>query len=146
MAVKKIPDGYGTVTPYLVVSDAAKLLDFIKAAFGAKELFRMNGPNGRIAHAEAQIGTSRVMVGEPMEPGRDTKAMLHLYVEDCDELYGAALKAGATSDRAPANQFYGDRSAGVRDPFGNFWYISTHVEDVSEEEMTKRMQAMANAK
>ena len=146
MAVKKIPDGYGTVTPYLVVSDAARLMDFIKEAFGAKELFRMNGPNGRIAHAEAQIGTSRVMMGEPMEPGKETKAMLHLYVEDCDSMYGAALNAGATSDRAPANQFYGDRSAGVKDPFGNYWYVSTHVEDVSEEEMERRMQQMATAK
>ena len=146
MAVKKIPEGYGTVTPYLVVSDAAKLLDFIKSAFGAQELFRMEGPNGRIAHAEAQIGTSRVMVGEPMEPGRDTRAMLHLYVEDCDAMYAAALDAGATSDRVPADQFYGDRSAGVKDPFGNYWYVSTHVEDVSPEEMERRMQQMATAK
>jgi PhnB protein len=146
MAVKKIPEGYGTVTPYLVVKDAAKLMDFIKAAFGAQELFRMDGPDGRVAHAEAQIGTSRVMMGSPMEPGKETKAMLHLYVEDCDAMYEQALKAGATTDRAPADQFYGDRSAGVKDPFGNYWYVSTHVEDVSPEEMERRMQKMATAK
>jgi PhnB protein len=143
MAVKPIPDGYTTVTPYLVVSDAGTLMQFVKDAFGATELGRMNGPDGRIAHAEAKIGTGRVMMGSSPTPGSETKAMLHLYVEDCDAMFHRAVAAGATIEREPATQFYGDRSGGVRDPFGNFWYISTHVEDVSVEEMSRRFEAMS---
>jgi uncharacterized glyoxalase superfamily protein PhnB len=138
---KPIPEGYATVTPYLCVSNAAKLIDFLKQAFDAELKFKMDGPGGRIMHAEMTIGDSRIMLGQP-EPGQETHAMLHLYLPDADATYKRALAAGATSVREPADQFYGDRSAGVRDEFGNQWYIATHVEDVSEEEMERRMAKM----
>jgi len=133
-----IPAGYATVTPYLCVADAAKLIEFLKQAFDAQLLFKMDGPGGGIMHAEMKLGDSRIMLGQP-EPGKETNAMIHLYMPDTDASYKRALAAGATSVREPADQFYGDRSAGVRDQFGNQWYIATHVEDVSEEEMGRRM-------
>ena len=136
-----VPPGYATVTPYLCVADAAKLIEFLKQAFDAQLLFKMDGPGGRIMHAEMTIGDSRIMLAQP-EPGKETHAMLHLYMPDTDASYKRALAAGATSVREPADQFYGDRSAGVRDQFGNQWYIATHVEDVSEEEMQRRMAKM----
>jgi PhnB protein len=136
-----VPSGYATVTPYLCVADAAKLIEFLKQAFDAQLLFKMDGPGGRIMHAEMTIGDSRIMLGQPA-PGQETHAMIHLYLPDTDAFYARAIAAGATSVREPADQFYGDRSAGVRDPFGNQWYIATHVEDVSEEEMGRRMAAM----
>jgi PhnB protein len=138
---KPIPEGYTTVTPYLCVSDAAKLIDFLKQAFDAQLLFKMDGPGGRIMHAEMTIGDSRIMLGQP-EPGKETHAMIHLYMPDADASYKRALAAGATSVREPADQFYGDRSGGVRDEFGNQWYIATHVEDVTPEEMDRRMAKM----
>ena len=136
-----VPAGYATVTPYLCVTDAAKLIAFLKQAFGAQLIFKMDGPGGRIMHAEMTIGDSRIMLAQP-EPGKETNAMIHLYLPEVDAVYARALAAGATSVREPADQFYGDRSAGVRDQFGNQWYIATHVEDVSEEEMARRMAAM----
>jgi uncharacterized glyoxalase superfamily protein PhnB len=136
-----VPAGYATVTPYLCVADAAKLIEFLKQAFDAQLLFKMDGPGGRIMHAEMTIGDSRIMLAQP-EPGKETYAMIHLYLPDTDAVYARALAAGATSVREPADQFYGDRSAGVRDQFGNQWYIATHVEDVSQEEMERRMAAM----
>jgi PhnB protein len=142
MAVNYMPEGYGSVTPYLTVKNVEKLITFIKTAFDGKELFRMNGPDGRVAHAEMQIGTSRVMMGESPE-GRVMNAMLCLYVPDCDAVYQKALAAGATSTREMADQFYGDRTGGVKDMTGNEWFISTHIEDVSEEEMEKRMASAA---
>jgi PhnB protein len=136
-----VPAGYATVTPYLCVTDAGKLIEFLKQAFDAQLLFKMDGPGGRIMHAEMTIGDSRIMLAQP-EPGKETNAMIHLYLPDVDAVYKRALAAGATSVREPADQFYGDRSAGVRDQFGNHWYIATHVEDVSEEEMQRRMAKM----
>ena len=136
-----IPPGYATVTPYLCVSDAAKLIKFLTQAFDAKLILKMDGPDGRIMHAEMTIGDSRIMLGQPA-PGQETHAMIHLYMPDTDAIYKRALAAGATSVREPADQFYGDRSAGVRDEFGNQWYIATHIEDVSEEEMERRMAKM----
>jgi len=136
-----IPPGYTTVTPYLCVTDPAKLIDFLTQAFDAKLIFKMDGPGGRIMHAEMTIGDSRIMLGQP-EPGKETNAMIHLYLPDADGFYARAIAAGATSVREPADQFYGDRSAGVRDQFGNQWFIATHVEDVSQEEMERRMAAM----
>ena len=136
-----VPPGYTTVTPYLCVSDAAKLIDFLKQAFDAQLLFKMDGPGGRIMHAEMTIGDSRIMLAQPA-PGQETHAMIHLYLPDVDAFYARAIAAGATSVREPADQFYGDRSGGVRDQFGNQWYIATHVEDVSQEEMERRMAAM----
>ncbi len=141
MAVHYIPEGYGTVTPYLVVKDAENLMRFIETVLGGKEVLRMNGPDGRIAHAEMMIGDSKVMMGESPE-GKLMPAMLNVYVPDCDAVYKKALAAGGISVREPADQFYGDRTAGVNDPFGNQWFVSTHIEDVSEEETQRRMNAM----
>jgi uncharacterized glyoxalase superfamily protein PhnB len=141
MAVKPIPDGYHTVTPYLVVEGAAKLIDFLKQAFGAEEIFRMPGPGGQIGHAEVRIGDSVIMMSDATAEYRPMPSMIHLYVNDADAFYKRALQAGATSLREPADQFYGDRTAGVKDPVGNQWYIATHKEDVSFEELEKRAKA-----
>ncbi len=143
MSVKTPPAGYHTVTPYLTVPGVAALLDFLKKAFGAREIERMERPGGGIIHAEVTIGDSKVMMGEPMQEAKATPASLYLYLEDVDAVYKRALAAGATSLREPANQFYGDRVAGVKDPSGNEWYIATRVEDVAPEEMMKRFEAMA---
>ena len=140
MGVNPIPEGYHTVTPYLVVEGAATVLDFVKEAFGAEETFRMDMPGGKIGHAEAKIGDSIVMMGDAGEENPAMPAMIHLYVDDCDATYERALAAGGTTVREPENQFYGDRSAGVRDSTGNLWWIATHVEDVPEEELAKRME------
>lgn len=145
MGVNPIPEGYRTVTPYLVVEGAATVLDFVKEAFGAEEKFRMDMPNGKIGHAETKIGDSIVMMGDAGEEHPAMPAMIHLYVDDCDATYESALAAGATSEREPTDQFYGDRSAGVRDSTGNLWWIATHVEDVPEDEMAKRMEAATAA-
>ncbi len=140
MGVNPIPEGYRTVTPYLVVEGAATVLDFVKQAFGAEEKFRMETPDGKIGHAEAKIGDSIVMMGDAGEEHPAMPAMIHLYVEDCDTTYERALAAGGASEREPTDQFYGDRSAGVRDSTGNLWWIATHVEDVPEDELTKRIE------
>jgi len=139
-----IPKGYHTVTPYLTVSGAANVIDFMKKAFGAKELFRFPGPNGTVAHAEVQIGDSMIMIGDAGPQFPPMPAKIHLYVEDCDRYYKQALAAGATSVREMQDQFYGDRNGAVKDSAGNEWWISTHVEDVSSEEMQRRMAAMKN--
>ncbi len=143
MAVKPIPEGYHTVTPYLVGPGMSKLIDFLKQAFDAKEIMRMARPDGAIMHAEVRIGNSPVMMGEPQGDQKPLPAMLYLYVNDTDATYKRALQAGGTSIMEPSNQFYGDRNGAVRDPCGNQWYIATHVEDVPPEEMAKRAQAAA---
>ena len=137
MAVKPIPDGYHSVTPYLMVQGVAALIDFLKQAFGADEVFRMPRPDGAIMHAEVKIGDSMIMMGEhqPM-PGS-----IYLYVNDADAVYQRALQAGATTMMEPGDQFWGDRQAGIKDPVGNFWWIATHKEDVSPEELAKRAEA-----
>lgn len=140
MAVKAIPDGYHSVTPMLVVKGAAKLIDFMKEAFGAQEAFRMPSPSGEIMHAEVKIGDSIVMLNDAMRQA-PASTSLFLYVTDVDRVYQDALKAGATSLSAPANMFWGDRMAQVQDPFGNQWGIATHVEDVPTQEMEKRAAA-----
>jgi uncharacterized glyoxalase superfamily protein PhnB len=138
MAVKPIPDGYHSITPYLVVNGAAQLIDFARQAFAAQELLRMPGPGNTIGHAEIKIGDSIVMLADA-NPGHPPRpANLMLYVPNVDEVYRRALAAGGTSEREPADQFYGDRSAGVRDGAGNFWWIATHVEDVPPEELARR--------
>jgi PhnB protein len=139
--VKPIPDGYHTVTPYLVVKGAAELIEFMKHAFGAEEIMRHATPEGGIMHAEVQIGDSRIMLGEACGEFRPMPAMIHLYVNDADAVYRAALGAGGTSLREPADQFYGDRSAGVKDAWGNQWWIATHKEDISPEEIKRRSEA-----
>jgi PhnB protein len=143
MAVKPVPDGYHTVTPYLIVDGAQELLSFVKKAFGAEETVLMAGPDGSVGHAEVRIGDSIVMLADATKQSPALAAMLHLYVEDCDAAYQRALDSGAESVREPKDEFYGDRMAGVRDRFGNQWYVATHVEDLSEEEVAKRAQDLA---
>jgi PhnB protein len=138
--VKAKPDGYRTVTPYLVVPDAAKLIDFTIKAFDGKQVRRHNMPDGKVAHAEVAIGDSMVMIGNSGDQWPGLKAGIHLYVDDVDAVYRRALAAGATSEREPADQMYGDRSAGVKDFAGNSWWLATHIEDVSDEEMSRRAQ------
>jgi len=138
MPVKPVPEGYHTVTPYLVVPGAAGVIDFLKKAFGAEETTRMAGPDGKVAHAEVKIGDSIVMLGEASEQWQPMPAMLYLYLPDVDAVYQRALDAGGESVKKPENQFYGDRSAMVKDSAGNLWGIATHVEDVPPEEMEKR--------
>lgn len=142
--VKPIPDGYHSVTPYLVVDGAAKLIDFAKQAFGAEEMFRMPAPQDTIGHAEIRIGDSVVMLADAGPENPPRPANLLLYVDDCDSTYRKALAAGGTSEREPTDQFYGDRTAGV-DACGIRWWIHTHVEDVSPEEMEKRVAAAAQS-
>ncbi len=141
MAIKPIPEGFHTVTPYLVTQDVGKLLDFIQQAFDGKVTERMEGPNGTIGHAEVRIGDSVVMLGEASGRWKPTTAAIYLYVHDTDATYKRALQSGATSAMEPTDQFYGDRNAGVQDPAGNFWWIATHVEDVAPDEMKKRAEA-----
>jgi PhnB protein len=137
-AVKPIPEGYHAVTPYLVVPDVSKIIEFAKATFGAEVLFQMPSPNGGIAHAELQIHDSRVMVGMPMGANKFTTSTLYVYVPDVDATFKRAVQAGGTSVNEPTNQFYGDRNGSVKDAAGNTWLIGTHVEDVSPEELAKR--------
>ena len=139
MPVKPIPDGYHSITPYLVVHGAAGIIEFAKQAFDAQEILRMPGPNGTVGHAEFRVGDSVVMIADAGSEHAQRPANLMLYVPDVDAVYERALKAGGISEREPSNQFYGDRSAGVSDPAGNRWWIATHVEDVSAEEMQRRM-------
>jgi PhnB protein len=142
MAVKSIPDGYHSVTPYLVIQGASKLIDFLKQAFEAEETERIASPDGTIMHAEVRIGDSVIMMGDAMGEFNPMPGMVHLYVNDADATYQRALHAGATSMRELENQFYGDRSAGVKDAFGNVWWIATHIEDVSPEELKRRVEAL----
>ena len=141
MAVKAIPDGYHTITPYVVVEGAAKFIEFLAQAFGAKVKERMDRPDGKVAHAEVWLGDSILMLGETTPQAKPQSAGIYLYVPDVDATYGSALAAGATSEAEPANQFYGDRNARVRDAWGNSWAMATHVEDVPPEEMMRRAQA-----
>lgn len=146
MAVKPIPDGYHSITPYLCVAGAAQALEFYKKAFGAEELFRMEAPGGKIGHAEMKIGDSILMMADeyPEMNFRGPKALggsplgLMVYVKDVDSQLKTAVAAGAKVIRPLQNQFYGDRSATVEDPYGHVWTIATHVEDVSLEEMRRR--------
>ena len=150
MAVKSVPDGYHTVTPYLIINGAAQALEFYKRAFGATELLRMADPQGRVGHAEIKIGDSMVMLAdEHHEMGHrgprtlgGTSVSILLYVPDVDTVFDRAIKAGAKSQRPVADQFYGDRMGTLEDPFGHVWTIGTHIEDVSAEEMKRRMAAL----
>ena len=136
--VKPIPDGYHTLTPFLTVHGAAQLIDFLKQAFDAQEHSRTARPDGTVMHADLQLGDSRLMVAEATEQWKASPAGLYVYVPDTDATYRRALEAGATSLMEPGDQFYGDRNAGVKDAFGNSWWIATHVEDVAPEEMARR--------
>jgi PhnB protein len=141
MAVKARPDGYHAVTPYLVVDGAASLIDFLAEVFDAREAERLAAPGGRIGHAEMRIGDSVVMLADSHGEREPLRMMLHIYVDDADAVYQRALVAGATSVQAPADQFYGDRSGGVKDRFGNLWWIATHIKDVPPAELKRRAQA-----
>lgn len=138
--VNYMPEGYSNVTPYLVVEGADKLIDFMTQAFGAKERMRMPGPGGLIGHAEMQLGDSVIMLGDSRttDNNRVATAMVHLYVEDADATFKNALAAGAKVDQDLETKFYGDRGGSVIDPWGNIWWMSTHVEDVAPEEMEQR--------
>jgi PhnB protein len=141
MAVKPIPAGYHSITPYLVAAGASKLIDFLKQAFDAKEVERMATPDGTIRHAELKIGDLMLMLSEGSAEWKPMPCALYLYVTDADTTYRRALAAGGTSLNEPTNQFYGDRGGGIKDPSGNTWWIGTHVEDVSREEMMRRAEA-----
>src|SRR5262245_7430524 len=151
MSVKPIPEGYHSLTPYLSIQGAEKAREFYKKAFGAVEVMRMPGPDGKIGHAEIKIGDSHLMLADeyPQMGFRSPKALggspvgLMLYVENVDEVVSKAVGAGAKLTRPVENQFYGDRSGCLEDPFGHTWFVSTHVEDVSMEELKKRAAAMA---
>ena len=140
MAVEPIPAGHHTVTPYMVVEDVPRLVEFLKDAFGATELECIEGPDGRVMHAQIRIGDSMIMMGQANENFPPLTSAIYLYVIDTDATYKQALEAGGDSLMEPADQFYGDRNAGVKDPCGNLWWIATHVEDVSSEEIARRAQ------
>ena len=137
MSVKPIPGGYHTLTPYLMVEGAGKQIDFVKQAFEAIEVERMNGPDNTVGHAAVRIGDSVMMMSDARGEWKPMPGAIYLYVKDADATYKLALQAGATSLMEPADQFYGDRSAGVKDPVGNYWWIATHKEDLSAEELRK---------
>ena len=150
---KPVPDGYHTATPYLIVKEAAQAIEFYKRAFGAAELMRMPGPGGKIMHAEIKIGDSPIMLADefpamdalsPQTIGGSPISLL-LYVDNVDAMLSQAVSAGAKVDRPVVNQFYGDRSGTLTDPFGHKWTIATHIEDVSPEEMQRRLEAMAKS-
>ena len=138
MAVKPVPDGFHTVTPYLVCAGVAGVIDFLKSGLGAVEIERTTDETGRVMHAQLRIGDSMIMMGETMPGFPPLTAALYLYVPDTDALYERAMAAGGVSLMKPADQFYGDRNAGVQDPSGNKWYIATHIEDVAPEEIARR--------
>jgi PhnB protein len=140
MTVKPIPDGYHTVTPYLIVEGASSLIEFLKEAFDAQETERVVQPDGSIMHAEVRIGDSIVMLSDAMGERKPMPTSIYLYVNDADATYQLALQAGGTSVMEPANLFYGDRHGSVKDPAGNYWSIATHIEDVPREELAKRVE------
>lgn len=148
-SVKPVPEGYHTVTPYLICDGAAQAIDFYKKAFGAVETVRMPMPGGKVGHAEIKIGDSMIMLADE-NPTCDAKSPKQLggtpvsvliYVEKVDDVFNRAVAAGAKAVRQPQDMFYGDRSSWVIDPFGHSWYIHTHVKDVTPEEMQKAMKA-----
>ena len=152
--VKPIPDGYPQVTPYLCVDGANQAIEFYSKVFGAKERMRMDGPDGKVGHAELELsGGGLIMLADPHDEFgfRDPKAIggspvtISVYVEDVDSVYEKATAEGAEGSREPENQFYGDRSGQFEDPFGHKWSIATHVEDVPPEEMEKRAAEFASA-
>ena len=147
-SVKAIPEGYHSITPYLVVNDAVRAIEFYKSAFGASELMRMAAPGGRVGHAEISIGDSRIMLADefPDMGARGPRAIggspvhVYLYVDDVDAMTGKALAAGAKELRPVKDQFYGDRSGTIEDPFGHVWHVSTHKEDVPTDELRRRAE------
>lgn len=153
MAVKMIPDGYHSVTPYLIITGAAEAIDYYKKAFGATELLRMPAPGGKIGHAEIKIGDSPIMLADefpemgyksPQTLGGSPVSIM-IYVEDVDTVFNQAVAAGGKVQRPLKDQFYGDRTGTLEDPFGHVWHVATHKEDVSAEEMERRAKAASAA-
>jgi len=153
MAVKPIPEGYHTLSPYFTVRDAVRAIEFYKQAFGAQERGLMKGPDGKVMHAELKIGNSIVMLADEFpefgavapESGGNTSMGLHIYVDNVDQAFDRAVKAGAKVEMPVSDQFWGDRYGKLRDPFGHKWSIATHVKDMSADEMKRSMdEAMAN--
>jgi uncharacterized glyoxalase superfamily protein PhnB len=142
VTVEALPEGYHTVTPFLRAKRADQLVEFMQKAFGGKESGRMLGPDGSIMHTEIRIGDSAVMLSEAMGDFPPITGGFYLAVEDCDATYRRAVQAGARSEMEPHDEFWGDRTATVTDFAGNTWWIATHVEDVSEEETRRRMDAL----
>ena len=141
MPVRPIPDNTSTVIPYLVVSNAGRLIDFLKQAFDAKEMHRSSMPDGSVMHAHVRIGDSSVMLGQAPAGKSPMVSMLYVYVTDVDAVYRRALDAGASAMAPVADQFYGDRAGSLKDPAGNEWWIATHKQDLSEEELARRAKA-----
>ena len=153
MAVKPIPEGYHSVTPYLIVRGGAAAIEFYNKAFGAAELFRMPAPGGKVGHAEIKIGDSIIMLADehpdmgyngPQTIGGSPVSLM-IYVEDVDTVFNRAVTAGATVKEALQDKFYGDRMGSVIDPFGHIWHLATHKEDLSMEEMERRAKAQSAA-
>lgn len=138
MPVQNPPAGYQSVSPYLIVTGVAKLIEFLRAVFDATVVERMTRPDGSVGHCEVRIGDSIVMMGEPPDPSKVRPSNLYVYVPDVDSTYRRALAHGARCEREPTDQFYGDRSGGFIDASGNTWWIATHKEDVSPEEIQRR--------
>lgn len=150
MTVKPIPDGYHSITPYLMIDGATQAIEFYKRAFGATEVFKMDMPDGKIGHAEILIGDSRIMMADDCgqeSPFRNPRSSgsssvgLHLYVDDVDQVFAQAVNAGAKVIKPVQDQFYGDRTGALEDPFGHVWFIATHKEDLSPDEIRKRATA-----
>jgi len=149
-AVKPIPEGYRSITPYLIIKGAARAIEFYKQAFGAIEIMRFPGPNDTIGHAELRIGDSVIMLADEAPNGQyrspdalgGSPVSLMIYIENVDDVFARAVSLGAKQSRAVEDQFYGDRSGNLVDPFGHVWTVATHVEDVSHEEMERRMAAL----
>lgn len=148
MPVKAIPEGYHSITPYLSMKDAVKAIEFYKQAFNATELFRLVAPNGDIGHAEMKVGNSVIMLADECGEGsfRSPTSLggssigLYIYVEDVDALFAQAIQAGAKIIKAVEDQFYGDRNGTLEDPFGHIWFLGTHIEDLTTEEINKRAE------
>lgn len=138
MTVKPIPDGYHTITPYFVMKNPREFIEFLKKAFNAESVSMSVSPDSKVMHAEIRIGDSMMMMSEASENNPAVNGSIYLYVNDTDAIYKQALEAGAESLMEPADQFYGDRNAGVKDPFGITWWIGTHLENVSGDEIEKR--------
>ena len=150
MPVKSIPDGYHAVTPYLIVNNATQALDFYRRAFGATESMRLVAPDGKVGHAEIRIGDSVVMLADehpemdcfgPQKPGGAAVSLM-IYVENVDQQFKQAIAAGAKERKPLADQFYGDRSGTLEDPYGHVWTLATHIEDVAPDEITRRVQKL----
>jgi len=140
-SVKVIPDGFHSVTPFLIAKGATDLIDFITNAFDGRVTSIMNGDNNIVIHATVQIGNSNIMIADEMENMSAMSGLLYIYVKDVDSVYRNAIDAGGVSIHEPKDEFYGDRSAGVKDTWGNQWWIATHIEDLSDKELKVKMEA-----